>query len=409
MKWSGPANRSQDERERSHGGHGPNGLIVSRRFQQDLPLISILIPAYNAQEWIADTIHSAIAQTWPRTEIIVVDDGSSDSTLAIARTFESQGVRVISQKNQGASAARNTAFLHSRGDYIQWLDADDLLAPDKIARQMELVMKGLSPRTLLSSPWAHFMYRTRHAEFIPSSLWCDLSPKEWLLCKMEQNIYMQTATWLVSRELTEAAGPWDIRMIGDDDGEYFCRVLLASNGVRFVPEAKVYYRAFQFASLSYIGRFPHKIEAHWASMQLHIRYLRSFGDDARVRAACLQFLRDSLIYFYPETSHIVQEAEQLASELGGSLGRSATFVEVLMARGLVWVVCRQAGPERGAKDQMGTGNKARLPAVPTGRTKAAADFKTSRTMWPAESRVRSPQRNLGPSRNVIRRIPCIIG
>ncbi len=297
--------------------HGEQALA------QNLPLVSILIPAYNAQEWIAETIHSAIAQTWPRTEIIVVDDGSSDSTLAIARTFESRGVRVISQKNQGASAARNTAFLHSGGDYIQWLDADDLLAPDKISRQMDLVMKGLSPRTLLSSPWAHFMYRTRHAEFIPSALWGDLSPKEWLLCKMEQNIYMQTATWLVSRELTEAAGPWDIRMIGDDDGEYFCRVLLASNGVRFVPDAKVYYRAFQFASLSYIGRFPHKIEAHWASMQLHIRYLRSFGDDARVRAACLQFLRDSLIYFYPETSHIVKEAEKLASELGGSLGPPA--------------------------------------------------------------------------------------
>ncbi len=126
---------------------------------QGFALGSILIPAYNAQEWIADTIHSAIAQTWPRTEIIVVDDGSSDSTLVIARTFESQGVRVIPQKNQGASAARNTAFLHSHGDYIQWLDADDLLAPDKIAKQMELVMQGLSPRTLLSSSWAHFMYR----------------------------------------------------------------------------------------------------------------------------------------------------------------------------------------------------------------------------------------------------------
>jgi len=286
----------------------------------DVPLVSILIPSYNAQEWIADTIRSALAQTWPRTEIIIVDDGSTDATLAIARQFESQYVRVISQKNQGASAARNTAFLHSRGDYIQWLDADDLLAPDKIAKQMELVIEGLSPRTLMSSPWAHFMYRPRHAQFIPSALWCDLAAKEWLLRKMEQNIYMQTATWLVSRELTEAAGPWDIRMIGDDDGEYFCRVLLASNGVSFVPNAKVYYRAFQFASLSYIGRFPHKIEAHWSSMQLHIRYLRSFGDDDRVRAACLQFMRDSLIYFYPETSHIVGEANRLAAELGGTLG-----------------------------------------------------------------------------------------
>jgi len=63
--------------------------------------------------------------------------------------------------------------------------------------------------------------------------------------QLGQNLYMQTATWLVSRELTEAAGPWDTRLLGDDDGEYFCRVLLASNGVRFVPEAKVLLSCFR--------------------------------------------------------------------------------------------------------------------------------------------------------------------
>ncbi len=100
-------------------------------------LVSILIPAFNAQEWIADTLRSAIAQTWERKEIIVVDDGSTDQTLAIARQFESDFLRVITQKNQGAAAARNLALSLSRGDYLQWLDADDLLAPDKVARQVE--------------------------------------------------------------------------------------------------------------------------------------------------------------------------------------------------------------------------------------------------------------------------------
>jgi len=284
------------------------------------PLVSILIPAYNVEEWIADTIRSAIDQTWPRTEIIVVDDGSKDQTLVIARQFEAQGVRVFTQENQGASAARNKAFSLSHGDYIQWLDADDLLPPDKIALQMGEVEQGVGKRTLLSSPWAHFMYRPHSACFIPTALWRDLSPVEWLLCKMGQNLYMQTATWLVSRELTEAAGPWDIRLLGDDDGEYFCRVLLASDGVRFVPDARVYYRAFRFDSLSYIGRFPEKIEAHWLSMQLHIQYLRSLEDSQRVRAACVEFIRDSLIHFYPENSPIVNHAQQIARELGAELG-----------------------------------------------------------------------------------------
>jgi glycosyltransferase involved in cell wall biosynthesis len=287
---------------------------------REVPLVSILIPAYNAEKWVDGTIRSALAQTWPNKEIIVVDDGSKDRTAEIAKTFENLGVRVVVQRNQGASAARNHAFALCTGDYIQWLDADDLLAPDKIEKQMRHATKGLSKRTLLSSPWAHFMYRPSAARFEPSPLWCDLTPQDWLMRKMEFNVFMQTSTWLVSREVTEAAGPWDIRLLGDDDGEYFCRVLLASDGVRFVEDARVYYRAFRFDGLSYVGRFPEKIEAHWVSMKLHIKYLRSFGDTPEVRSSCIQFLKDSLIYFYPEQDHIIEEAKKLCEELGEPLG-----------------------------------------------------------------------------------------
>jgi glycosyltransferase involved in cell wall biosynthesis len=282
------------------------------------PLVSILIPAFNTQEWIADSLRSAIAQTWERKEIIVVDDGSTDETLAIARQFESESVRVVTQRNQGAAAARNRAFSLSQGDYIQWLDADDLLAYDKIARQIEALSPDCNERTLLSSAWGRFMYRYYRAEFFPTALWRDQSPVEWLLNKMGQNLYMQTATWLVSRELTEAVGPWDTRLLGDDDGEYFCRVLLASEGIRFVPDAQVYYRA-RGNSLSYVWRSDKKREAHWLSMQLHIGYLRSLEDSTRARFACVQYLQNFLDYFYPERLDIVREAEALAADLGGRL------------------------------------------------------------------------------------------
>jgi glycosyltransferase involved in cell wall biosynthesis len=282
------------------------------------PLVSILIPAYNAQEWIADTIRSAIAQRWDRKEIIIVDDGSKDQTLAIARGFESESVRVVTQKNQGAAAARNTAFSLSQGDYVQWLDADDLLGPDKIAKQLEAIGDSPNKSTLLSGGWGQFMYRYDRAKFVPSALWCDLSPVEWLIRKMGQNAHMQTATWLVSRELTEAAGPWNTTLLGDDDGEYFCRVLMASDGVRFVPGAKVYYRAAP-NSLSYIGRSDKKREAQWRSMQLHIRYIRSLEDSERVRAACSAYLQNWMVFFYPERLDIFREAEELSRTLGGRL------------------------------------------------------------------------------------------
>ncbi|MGA2279043.1 MAG: glycosyltransferase family 2 protein [Verrucomicrobiota bacterium] len=284
------------------------------------PLVSILIPAHNAEAWIADTIQSALAQTWPGKEIIVVDDGSKDQTRSVANQFASRGVSIVTQTNQGAAAARNKAFSLCQGDYVQWLDADDLLASDKIKKQMEALDRWGTKRTLFSAAWGRFIYRPSKASFAPTPLWCDLSPVEWLLRKMGQNIFMQTGVWLVSRELTEAAGPWDTRLLADDDGEYFSRVLLASDGTRFIPEAKVFYRLSDLnLSLSYIGRSNKKLDAHFLSMKLQIGYLRSLEDSARTRAVCLEYLNSLLIYFYPERLDIVRQMEQLASTLGGRL------------------------------------------------------------------------------------------
>jgi glycosyltransferase involved in cell wall biosynthesis len=283
------------------------------------PLVSILIPAYNAEKWLPDTLRSAIAQTWDMKEIIVVDDGSTDRTLAIARQFESDGVKVFTQKNQGAAATRNNAFSLSQGDYIQWLDADDLLGSEKVASQMEALGESQNKLTLLSGSWGRFIHRPHRAQFVPTALWCDLSKAEWLIRKMGQNLYMQTASWLVSRELTQAAGPWDTRLLGDDDGEYFCRVLLASEGVRFVPQAKVYYRASGTSSLSYIGNSDRKREAQWVSMKLHIGYLRSLDDSARARAACVTFLQNWMVFFYPERLDIFGQAQTMAKEIGGQI------------------------------------------------------------------------------------------
>jgi glycosyltransferase involved in cell wall biosynthesis len=283
------------------------------------PLVSILIPAYNAERWIADTIRSALAQTWPRKEIIIIDDGSRDKTLAIARQFASRNVLVVAQQNQGASAARNKAFTLCQGDYIQWLDADDLLAPSKITRQMEAALEAADKRILFSCPWGHFLYRPLRAWFNPTPLWADLSPLEWLLCKWENGAHMNPATWLVSRALTEAAGPWDMRLIYCEDGEYFCRVILASNGIRFVPEAKVFYRIAPSSVTTQLWRSTRKMESHLLSRQVEIAHLLSFEDSERVRAACVKSLQTALINFYPEQMALVKRSQELAAMLGGRL------------------------------------------------------------------------------------------
>jgi glycosyltransferase involved in cell wall biosynthesis len=283
------------------------------------PLVSILIPAYNAEKWIADTLRSAIAQTWPYKEIIVVDDGSTDRTVEVARRFASKQVVVVSKENHGAAAARNDALRLSQGDYIQWLDADDILAPDKIERQLRALREIDGKPVLLSCAWGYFYHRTRRARFVATSLWQDLSPVDWLVRKMSENLYMQTATWLASRELAQAAGPWDTRLLSDDDVEYFCRVLLASEGTRFIPEARVFYRITPSSRLSYIGTSDRKKNALLLSMKLQIQYARAAEDSERVRKSCLAYVQSSLNDFYPERPDIVAELQALSTQLGGPL------------------------------------------------------------------------------------------
>lgn len=282
------------------------------------PLVSILIPAYNSAPLLAETVRSAIAQTWPRKEIIiVVDDGSRDDTLAVAKQFASSTVSVVTRPHQNAPGARNQAYEISQGDYIQWLDADDLLAPEKIAIQMQAAQTIASKRTLLSSGWAYFHYRPAKAVFRPTSLWADQTPEEWLLRKMGNNDHMQPATWLITRELAEAAGPWNAKIVCDEDGEYFNRLVLQSDGIRFCPEAKVYYRVSGGASFTSRSLFD--MEGRWDSIQKQLALLRTLGDSEQIRAAGVKYLQTWLVFFYPEGPHIIEQAKKLAAEMGGKL------------------------------------------------------------------------------------------
>ena len=104
-------------------------------------LVSVLIPAYNSESMVGDAIRSALAQTHPAVEVIVVDDGSTDGTLGVAREYGDR-VRVIEQENSGACAARNRALAEARGEYVKFLDADDLLTPDAIEVQLGAVQRA---------------------------------------------------------------------------------------------------------------------------------------------------------------------------------------------------------------------------------------------------------------------------
>ena len=286
--------------------------------------VSILIPAYNAERWIAQTLNSALAQTWARKEIIVVDDGSTDSTQNIVRTFSRSGVKLASQRNGGAPAARNKALSFAEGDYIQWLDADDLLAPDKIRLQLSARDCG-SARELFTGPFGRFFYRHWRARFQPTVLWQDLTPIEWLRGRFVNGVWMNPAVWLVSRQLTETAGPWDERLSlsGDDDGEYVCRLVCAADRVRFVPAAASYYRESHPGSLSG-RRDPRALDSFLLSTRLCINHLLSLENGEDARTACVRLIENRLQYFYLRP-HLLAELTALATTLGVTRLSTAGF------------------------------------------------------------------------------------
>lgn len=119
------------------------------------PLVTIVIIAYNEERFIAESIESALGQTYNNIEIIVVDDGSKDATLSIAKRYASR-INVVSQKNSGnCSFPRNAGLMLAKGEYISFLDADDILLPQKISTQLAL-LKKYSTAALVVNDYCNF-------------------------------------------------------------------------------------------------------------------------------------------------------------------------------------------------------------------------------------------------------------
>lgn len=305
------------------------------------PLVSILIPCYNAESWLAQTIESALAQTWPNKEIIVVDDGSTDGSLSIARTYEAKNVKIISQANKGASSARNRALGVAKGEFIQYLDADDLLAPDKIERQMDALKE--SPKGLIaSSEWARFYGASHHeAVFKPESLWVDMAPVDWLLCAWKEQRMMHPAAWLVPRSVTQQAGAWNESLSRNDDGEYFCRVVLVSSGIKFCRGARVYYRSGNGHSLSATAS-PDAYFSEFLSWKLSTDLLLSVESSARTYSTCATAFQRFIYDVYPLAPELRKRAEEHVLQLGGSdLQPNGGPIFYLMSKLLGWQRTKQ--------------------------------------------------------------------
>ncbi|MDH7911516.1 glycosyltransferase family 2 protein [Winogradskyella sp. SYSU M77433] len=207
--------------------------------------VSIIIPLYNSVSFFEETIKSIIDQSYKNWEIIIVDDGSEDGSYELAKEYASDNIRVVKNRGKGACAARNYGLDLAVGDYIQFLDADDLISEDKIQNQLAQLERNSKSITVCSTK--HF-YESFHTGKITDRafLYTTDNPKELLLnlygADGEHHNMIQTSAWLTPKSLIKDSGPWNEDLSKDQDGEFFCRVATRAEKIIFTPNVFNYYR-----------------------------------------------------------------------------------------------------------------------------------------------------------------------
>jgi glycosyltransferase involved in cell wall biosynthesis len=204
------------------------------------PLVSAIVPVFNGRDYLGAALQSILAQDYGNLEVIVVDDGSEDGTAAVARSYDA--VRVLSQENRGHAAAKNTGIAAARGEFLGFLDADDLWEPGKLTAQVAHLAAHsdvgavvcrqrifADPGTTLPG-WLEERLAREHiagapAAFIPSAL-------------------------LARRTALEQVGGFDVRFRHGNDSDWFFRARDAGVRVDVLPEVLIA-RRFHSSNLSY--------------------------------------------------------------------------------------------------------------------------------------------------------------
>lgn len=278
--------------------------------------VSILIPCFNALPFVRETVKSALDQTDPDIEVIAVDDGSTDGTYEALSLEQDERLTIIREVNRGAAAARNRAFAASEGEFVLYLDADDLIAHDHVA--LLKAAAQAAPGCVAHAEWDRFHSSPDDAYFPSRESYIDASGVDFLVRQWISGAPMnQCGSALIPRQLIEKHGGWDERLGLIDDFEFFARILARSAGVRFAPRARLYYRSGVAGSLS--GRKSRKaIESAFLSISLGTGHLLKAEDSARTRRACANIFQSFEYEHYPDHPDLRALARARVAELGGA-------------------------------------------------------------------------------------------
>ncbi len=240
-----------------------------------MELVSVIIPCYNAARWVGEAVESCLAQTYQPIEIIVIDDGSTDDSLAILRDFGDK-IRLESGPeggpNRGGNWARNRGFALSKGAYIQFLDADDYLLPEKIVHQVRFLEE--TGADVVYGDW-------RHQNETPVGA-SALGPvqvsgaQDDVLAALLRGWWTANHSILFRRKVVTAVGGWDESIEAGQDRDFFQSVALTGADIRYQPGCYTIYRRYGHVTTS-TGNRLRWLENHEKILRKAERRLQETG------------------------------------------------------------------------------------------------------------------------------------
>lgn len=200
-------------------------------------LVSVIIPCFNAEKWLAEAIDSCLQQTYPNIEIIVIDDGSTDNSLEILRSYQD---KIIWQPldHKGGNYARNRGFNLSRGEYIQYLDADDYILPEKIERQVQFLEE--TGADVVYGDWRYQRHLSDGSFFLDKIEIPETQTD--ILASLLANWWVALSALLYKRTAVENSGGWDETLTAAQDRDFFISVVMNEAQVIYQPGCYSIYR-----------------------------------------------------------------------------------------------------------------------------------------------------------------------
>ena len=292
-------------------------MIKDLAKRREAPLISIIIPVYNSENYISDTILSCLNQSYQNIEIILINDGSTDKSEDIIRQFiDDNRVKYFAIKNVGACDARNFGISKAKGQLYQFLDSDDMVDVNKLHQQMNHYFQ-MGDDYIYSSRMGTVSGTNRTLDPGYELYQRNFTPQQYFETTLTQfGRYITTGSWLVPAKILKSTYGWDSNAGLNDDGEYFMRIILNSTGIVFCKEALFFYRR----------DVPNSLSKRFDSKEVYLKWLFSYS--SYVKHFLLQ-LEPSIarklgwkalsIYYcnsYPKYPDLLRQCKAQMSQLG---------------------------------------------------------------------------------------------